>query len=55
MKYLTKEQEIVVKSRVTNGYTSELLNDGNILLYKGKHTMIINCFGYCIYTPKGNM
>ena len=55
MQYLTTEQEVVVKSRVANGYTPELLNNGNILLYKGKHTMIINCLGYCVYTPKGNM
>jgi hypothetical protein len=55
MKYLTNEQQVVVEARIKMGYSSNEQSNGNILLYKGKHTMIINCLGYDVYLPKGSL
>lgn len=53
MQYLTKEQQAVVEYRLSIGYESQLLSNGDWLLWKGKHTMQINCLGYDCYVKKG--
>lgn len=53
--FLTNEQKVVVQARVKMGCESELLSNGNWLIYKGKHTMIINNLGYDVYIKKGMM
>jgi hypothetical protein len=53
MNFLTKEQEVVVTTRINNGYDYVVLNNGWIKVWKGKHTMIINHLGYDVYVPVG--
>lgn len=53
--FLTNEQKVVVQARIKMSYKSELLSNGNWLVYKGKHTMIINSLGYDVYIKKGMM
>jgi hypothetical protein len=50
MKFISKEQQIVVLYRIKEGYESELLDNGYYRLTKGRHTMIINGLGYDTYT-----
>ncbi len=54
MNFKTKEQEIVVKARIEMGYEAHELSNGDWLVYKGRHTMQINCLGYDCYVSKGN-
>lgn len=51
MKFLTNEQKAVVESRIASGYEWLLLGNGNYKIWKGKHTMVINCLGYDCYVP----
>jgi hypothetical protein len=53
--YKTKEQQIVVESRIKSGYESQELPNGDWMIWKGRHKMIINCLGYDIYVPSGNL
>jgi hypothetical protein len=53
--YKTKEQQVVVESRIAKGYESQKLPNGDWLVWKGRHTMQINCLGYDCYVPKGNL
>lgn len=51
MTYLTKEQQAVVEYRLSIGYDYQLKQNGNYLLWKGRHIMEINCLGYDCYVP----
>lgn len=51
MKFKTKEQQIVVENRVKQGYSAEEVENGDWLVIKGKHTMLINCIGYDAHIP----
>lgn len=55
MTYKTKEQQVVVESRIAKGYESQKLPNGDWLVWKGRHKMQINCLGYDCYVPKGNL
>ena len=56
--FLTKEQEVVVQSRITNGY--ELIGNGGsninglktFILVKGRHRVDINTLGYDEYVRR---
>lgn len=51
--FLTGTQQIVVESRVTAGYDWQILPNGNYRIWKGRHTMEINCLGYDVYIRTG--
>ena len=54
---MTKEQEVVVQSRVQDGYKligvvrSSLNGLNSYCLTKGRHTMLVNTLGYDEYVP----
>jgi hypothetical protein len=50
--YLTTEQKAVVEYRIAQGYQYEQKSNGNYLVWKGRHTMEINCLGYDCYVPR---
>ena len=51
--FLTGTQEIVVNARIADGYDSIRLSNGNWKVWKGKHTLLINCLGYDCYVQYG--
>lgn len=54
--FLTGTQQIVVEARLCDGYEIlSTLTNGNIDMCKGKHRIIINCLGYDVYIPPGNI
>lgn len=53
--FKTKEQQVVVEARINMGYEAEELPNGDWVVWKGKHKMIIECLGYDCYVPVGNL
>lgn len=49
MTFISKEQEIVVKSRIGLGYACEAMPNGFWRCIKGKHRMEINGLGFDTY------
>lgn len=47
--YKTEVQKVVVESRVKQGYSADMLENGNWLLTKNRHTMVINAMGYDVH------
>lgn len=47
--YKTEVQKVVVESRVKQGYAADRLENGNWLLIKNRHTMVINALGYDVH------
>jgi hypothetical protein len=54
MEFLTETQKIVVQAKMQDGYAADIMPNGNYLVYKHRHAMIINCLGYDIYLKPGN-
>lgn len=49
--YKTEVQKVVVESRVKQGYSADMLGNGDWLLIKNRHTMVINALGYDVHLP----
>ena len=47
--YKTEVQKVVVENRVNQGYSADRLSNGNWLLTKNNHTMVINALGYDVH------
>lgn len=52
--FLTEIQKIVVLARIKDGYSWQLVSNGNYKLWKGRHIMEINCLGYDCFIKLGN-
>jgi hypothetical protein len=53
--FLTGTQQTVVECRLRDGYEMQRQPNGNFRMWKGCHTMEINCLGYDCYVSPSNI